>query len=208
MIINITNNVIHDNDNYGQAMASESGPGMASHYHGGYVQYPSCQSYVEEPYHYPSHYFGTTPDACSSWSSQRFYLEGDCSSHSASLSPEGMESYGNHCPGTAGDQRLYHGNGYSNDQYDMTSQQNTGGHHSACPDGQYTRSEAGDVAELLMTVTSTQKSTSGRTSRNGVSPAFSDSARLGATERERTRMHMLNDAFDDLRKVSVGCGFH
>lgn len=28
-----------------------------------------------------------------------------------------------------------------------------------------------------------------------------DPTRLGATERERTRMHMLNDAFDDLRKV-------
>ena len=29
-----------------------------------------------------------------------------------------------------------------------------------------------------------------------------DPTRAGATERERTRMHMLNDAFDDLRKVS------
>ncbi|XP_052829165.1 heart- and neural crest derivatives-expressed protein 1 [Octopus bimaculoides] len=28
-----------------------------------------------------------------------------------------------------------------------------------------------------------------------------DSSREGATERERTRMHMLNDAFDDLRRV-------
>ena len=28
-----------------------------------------------------------------------------------------------------------------------------------------------------------------------------DPTRIGATERERTRMHMLNDAFDDLRKV-------
>ncbi|CAG5129752.1 unnamed protein product [Candidula unifasciata] len=33
------------------------------------------------------------------------------------------------------------------------------------------------------------------------SPKCYEISRVGATERERTRMHMLNDAFDDLRKV-------
>ncbi|CAE1312773.1 unnamed protein product [Acanthosepion pharaonis] len=37
--------------------------------------------------------------------------------------------------------------------------------------------------------------------RSRQSNGHTDSSREGATERERTRMHMLNDAFDDLRRV-------
>lgn len=36
---------------------------------------------------------------------------------------------------------------------------------------------------------------------HGQAAFINDAARAGATERERTRMHMLNDAFDELRKV-------
>ena len=219
MIIN-TNPVPLQQD-YGPEEAS---PVVQHHYNndGQYL----CQTYPEDPYQYPPHPYtsgATTAEFCGTWTTNhRFFVNGgDVNYHAVSssrMSPSRVESYYSHNPLESSDthggasfyvnghhHHLHHHHHHQHQPpshyYPMASSHSDvnshfGPHEMSCERG----------ADLLMTEKCQQKQADGTTTETSDKQnLLPDPTRIGATERERTRMHMLNDAFDDLRKVRAVC---
>lgn len=192
-------------------------------------QYP-CQTYPEELYHqYPPQPYtsGTSSEFCETWTNNhRFFVNNDVNYH-ASASSARVDSFFNPNPLETSDSNnpasfCLSGN------HNRHQQQHHQQHHQ--PSHYYPMTSPSDVngvfrphemtsapcrekdGSLLMVQEKLQQDQAGQMGSGalhsksdcegqGLDPH--DPARLGATERERTRMHMLNDAFDDLRKVRI-----
>nr|KAG5704891.1 hypothetical protein BaRGS_003874 [Batillaria attramentaria] len=210
MILNTTPSINHRD--FGPAIPSGGSPGIAQHHHH-HHQYPAdgqypCHSYSEDPYSYPAHYFNTAAsEFCDQWTSNhRFFISNDAgNNHStSSLSPDASESYMGqyHTEGHQSESGQFYSANHHHHYYHggVSSLQVDAGHHHlhAASLGNQERSAAEGEQDggLLMLDQSGQDSMDKQGDKK-----TSDPTRVGATERERTRMHMLNDAFDELRKV-------
>ena len=187
-------------------------------------QYP-CQTYPEEAYQYPPHLYtpgATTAEFCDTWTNNhRFFVNGgDVNYHAASsagMSPPRVDPYYSHNPTESADTFYVNGHHHHHHHHHHQQHQKPPNHYygpmasSHSPDvnshgfGSQEMSSCERDAGLMMTEKG-QQNQSGETAREASAAhenSMPDPTRIGATERERTRMHMLNDAFDDLRKVRL-----